>query len=111
MFQGWFYNKKLMTEITGMVKASKLLFSAGYRSVSEIAVIVDPESMYFINKNSRMNTILLGDQRGELSLIGAPYDIFSSCDMKNIDTTQYKFLKRGKCPLVHPANSTFEKAR
>lgn len=107
MFQGWFYNKKLMTEITGMVKASKLLFSAGYRSVSEIAVIVDPESMYFINKNSRMNTILLGDQRGELSLIGAPYDIFSSCDIKNIDTTQYKFFIFLDQFKVNPAADAF----
>ncbi len=92
MFEGWFYNETLMNEITEMIRASKLLLSAGYRSVSEIAIIADPESMYFVNKNSGMNTILFGKQRGELSLIGAPYDIFSSCDVANMDTAQYKLF-------------------
>lgn len=54
-----------------------------------------------------MNTILLGDQRGELSLIGAPYDIFSSCDIKNIDTTQYKFFIFLDQFKVNPAADAF----
>ncbi len=102
MLEGWFYHKDFMTEITKMIQISQLLLSLGYRSISEIAVIVDPESMYFVNKNSRMNTILLGDQREELALLGAGYDIFSSCDVDKIDTTQYKlfiFLDQFKTSL------------
>lgn len=104
MLEGWFYHKDMMAEITRMIQISYRLFTLGYRSASEIAVIADPESMYYINKNSEMNTILLGNQRQALARLGAPYDIFSSCDVQKIDVTQYKlfiFLDQFKAnPMV-----------
>jgi hypothetical protein len=66
------------------------LFKQEYKSVSEIAIIVDPESLYYVNKNSYLNTILFRNQRPNWAYMGAPYDIFSSCDIDLIDKTQYK---------------------
>ncbi len=90
MFEGWFYHEDFMREITNMITISKTLFSRKMRSVSEIAVIVDPDSMYYVNKNSLLNEMLLNNQRTELAYIGAPYEMFSSCDVDRIDVNQYK---------------------
>lgn len=90
MFEGWFYHEDFMREITNMIDVSRTLFSMETRSVSEIAIIVDPDSMYYVNKNSSLNEILLNYQRAELAYIGAPYEIYSSCDVDKIDTNQYK---------------------
>ena len=90
MFEGWFYHEDFMREITNMISISQKLFAAGCQSVSEIAVVVDSESMYYVNKNSSLNSILFNNQRAELAYIGAPYDIFSSCDVDKIDSSQYK---------------------
>lgn len=92
MFEGWFYHEQFMEEITNMISISEKLLAVGYRSVSEIAVIVDPESMYYVNKNSGLNSILFNDQRQELAYIGAPYEIISSCDVDKIDLNQYKLF-------------------
>lgn len=92
MFEGWFYHERFMKEIANMISISRKLFAAGCHSISEIAVLVDPESMYYVNKNSSLNSILLNNQRAELAYIGAPYDIFSSCDADKIDLKQYKLV-------------------
>lgn len=90
MLGGWFAHPRFMEEIERMVAISNRLSDKTYASVSEIAVIVDPESMYYVNKNSRLNDQLLVRQRLDLSFMGAPYDVISSCDMGGIDVDKYK---------------------
>ena len=90
MLEGWFYDDTLMGEITNMISISQELFKEPYKSVSEVAIIVDPESLYYVNKNSYLNTILFRNQRPNWAYMGAPYDVFSSCDIDMIDRNQYK---------------------
>jgi len=90
MLEGWFYNETFMKEITNMISISHDLFKQEYKSISEVAIIVDPESLYYVNKNSYLNTILFRNQRPNWAYMGAPYDIFSSCDIDLIDKSQYK---------------------
>lgn len=92
MLEGWYYHPRFMKEIEHMISISNSLCDKEYRSMSEIAVIVDPESMYYVNKNSDINNYLFLSQRMDLSYMGAPYELFSICDMKNIPLEQYKLF-------------------
>ena len=92
MFGGWFYDKRFMDEIKRMIEITERFANMEYRSESEIAVVVDPESMYYVNKNSKLNEILIRRQKEGLSEIGAPYDLVSACDLGSLDFEKYKLV-------------------
>jgi len=48
--------------------------------------------MYYVNKTSGINAEGLCYQRGALSRIGAPYDLFSMSDLKRVDASRYKLF-------------------
>ena len=112
MFGGWFYDERFMDEIGNMVKITEKLSALPYDTDSEIAVVADPEAMYYVNKNSKLNEMLFKFQKAGLSELGAPYDLVSACDIERLDSPKYKliifldqFLKNGK------ADETIEKLR
>lgn len=90
MLEGWFYDDGIMEEITKVVDTSKDFVGFERKSASEIAVIISCESMYYVNKCSKMNTELICNQRDALARMGAPYDIYSMNDIDRIDPDQYK---------------------
>ena len=92
MWSGWFYDRALMEEIGNMISVYNRMLQKGYEPVSEVAVVIDPESLYYVNKNSGLNDMLFCRQREGLSLMGAPYDIYSSCDIPRIDISKYKLF-------------------
>jgi len=92
MFEGWFYDKDLMNEIQHQVEISKDLMPLEKKSISEVAVFISGESLYYVNKMSGMNTELICNQRGGLARMGTPYDIFSLNDLDYDDCQKYKAL-------------------
>lgn len=92
MFEGWFYSDGMMKEIKNMVKISEYMSEFDVKQNAEIAVFAHGESMYYIDKKSGLNTALLDRQREGLNRMGAPYDIFSLCDMDKIDLDKYKMV-------------------
>ncbi|MDD5603187.1 MAG: hypothetical protein PHG48_03755, partial [Eubacteriales bacterium] len=95
MFEGWFYSKGLMDEIKKEIDAGDRLLDKGLSmaSVAEIAVFVEgAESLYYVDKNAGLNTDLLSSQREGLARMGAPFDVYSICDIDNpgIDHNRYK---------------------
>ncbi len=92
MFGGWFYDERLMAEIQNMIAITERALTLDHRSVSEVAVVADPESMYYVNKNCSLNEMLLRWQRAGLSEMGAPYDLYSACDIPQIDPDRYKLV-------------------
>ena len=92
MFEGWYYSENLMKEISRYKTIATDLTDAEMRNNSEIAFIVDPESFYYVNKNANLNGELLTWERCELAKLGAPYDIYSLCDLEKIDFTDYKLI-------------------
>ncbi|MBR6765860.1 MAG: hypothetical protein IKM06_05170 [Clostridia bacterium] len=90
MLEGWFYDDGLMAEIKSLVDSSKNLMEKPRYSVSEIAVFVSCESLYYVNKCSGINTEIICTQRDALARIGAPYDLFSFNDIDRIDKDKYK---------------------
>lgn len=92
MFEGWYYDDLLMDEIRKCFEIDEKLSSLSYKSNSEIAVIVDSESLYYVNKNAHINSELISWERAELSKMGAPYDMFMSSNLDKIDFSQYKLV-------------------
>jgi hypothetical protein len=90
MLEGWFYDDGLMEEIGQIAKISETFIEKDYESSSEVAVIVSAESLYYVNKCSRLNTELICNQRDALARMGAPYDIYSLNDIDRIDINKYK---------------------
>lgn len=92
MFSGWFYDDTLMEEIRNMISIYERLIDVNCKPVSEVAFVIDPESFYYANKMSGLNNMLLYYQRAGLSFMGAPYDMYSVCDIEKLDMEQYKLI-------------------
>ena len=92
MFEGWFYSDGLMKEVKHLIELSKRISAIKKQRASEVAVFAEGESLYYMDKNAGMNTDILGRQREGLARMGAPYDIFSICDIDHpgINHDQYK---------------------
>lgn len=92
MFEGWFYSDGMMGEVKKMIEIGEKLQNVKCESVSEIAVFAGGEALYGVNKCSKINNKLLCSQRGGLSYMGAPYDVFDTADITKISLDKYKLL-------------------
>lgn len=92
MFEGWFYSKEMMESIQKMIALAKKYAARPQRSISEVLVLASGEALYGVNKNSGLNTMCLGRQREGLARMGAPYDLYSMCDLEAIDLAPYKLV-------------------
>jgi hypothetical protein len=93
-FGGYYYSEALMKEIANMIKAQERIKDVPMRSVAEIAVFGDVDSMYFVQAFSSVASDLLVAPPDALARIGAPYDIFNFCDLdhENLLLDQYKLI-------------------
>ncbi|MDF2925214.1 MAG: hypothetical protein K0R57_4128 [Paenibacillaceae bacterium] len=94
MFGGWFRSEGMMQEIARMNELGRQLQEVPVHSAAQVAVLVDAESMLYVDAHSGLNTDLLGKQRDGLGRMGAPYDIM---DLKDIadpatDISQYRLF-------------------
>ena len=92
MFEGWYYDDLLMAEIRKCFEIDEKLSTLPCKNNSEIAVITDSESLYYVNKNAHINSELISWERAELSKMGAPYDMFMASSLDKIDFDQYKLI-------------------
>ena len=92
MFEGWYYSDNLMKEIARYKEITEKYSDERAVNNSEIAFIVDADSLYYANKNANLNGELLTWERNELAKTGAPYDIYSLCSLEKIDFSKYKLI-------------------
>lgn len=92
MFEGWYYSEDLMEEISKLVSVYGKMCYSNNVNVSEIAMISDPKSLYYVNKTSEAFLNSLNYQRSELFKIGAPADSFSTADLDYEYMSKYKML-------------------
>ncbi len=92
MMEGWFYDDETMQDIAHNISVYNKYFELDSSSVSEVAQFVSSDSLYYINKDSYINSEHITFQRGAFSKLGAPYDCYSLNDIDRIDLSQYKLL-------------------
>ena len=91
MFEGWFYSDGMMAEIKNMIEITKKYGSLTAEK-AEVAYIVDPDSLYYVNKTNPYTAGVLDNQRFGMALSGVAYDVFSSCDLSYERLKQYKMV-------------------
>ncbi len=93
MFEGWFYSDNMMNEIARFIDIAKQVTKRNTSANSEICVIAEgAPSLCYVNKKSTLNNEYLGKIRGSLGKMGAPYDIYSVCDLDKLDCDRYKLF-------------------
>ncbi len=91
---GGYYQEPAVFDNFRMMKSIWDKYSASdYDSVSEIAMIVDPDSSYYLNPDWAEYKYCYSALRNNLNRVAAPFDIFSFNDIPNIpDFSRYKLL-------------------
>lgn len=92
MLEGWFYDDALMEEVRRQTALEERLAEVPRASVSEVAVFVSGESLYYVNKTCRINVPLICSQRGGLACMGAPFDIYSMSDLPRVPMERYRLI-------------------
>ena len=92
MLEGWFFDDALMNEVRHECELYRRCRALSRASVSQVAVFVDGESLYNVNKTSAVNTPLICSQRGGLMKMGAPFDIYSMADLTEVDPAPYRLV-------------------
>lgn len=91
---GNYASPEMMAMVAELVRAQERLRDVPMRSVAQIAVFGDVQSMYHVNARSSLADDLLVQPPDELARIGAPFDIynFSDIDHPRLPFAQYKLL-------------------
>jgi hypothetical protein len=91
---GNYASPEMMAMVAELVRAQHRLRDVPMRSVAQIAVFGDVQSMYHVNALSSLADDLLVQPPDALARIGAPYDIynFSDVDHPQLPFAQYKLL-------------------
>ncbi len=93
MFEGWFYSDSMMAEVKRFIEIAKEVTKRNTKPNSEVCVIAEGgESLCYVNKHAMVNKYLFGAQREGLGRMGAPYDVYSVCDLDKIDFSGYKLV-------------------
>lgn len=87
---GWYASPGLEAEIRHEMNILDELYKIPHRSVSEIAVFIDPMSFLRMKDGSDMTLDCGRNNRNNLHHCGAPYDYFNLRDITRIDLSQYK---------------------
>lgn len=92
MFDGWFRSDEMMGAVDAMISLHERLADRSKKSVAQVAVYAEGESMYRVRKTSRLATVCLSDMRRSLAEAGVPYDLYSIADVERCDPKQYKLM-------------------
>lgn len=91
MFGGWFDSPSLMAEITQMREIADR-FAGTSRFKAEVVVLVDADSMYYVDGHSPLARLVLAEQRSDLSRMGAPWEIYSFTDLPRLDMSRFRMV-------------------
>lgn len=92
LFGHWFEGRAIFDSIGQMRELWERLARPREESVAQVAVLVDAESMYYLDGRADFYNELLSKQRYGLFRMGAPYDVFSFADLPTLDLSRYKLV-------------------
>ncbi len=92
MFGEWFKGQPVLDAIGQMERLWTNFASEPRESASEVALIVDAESMLYVDGRAPLIPEFMYNQRAGLYRMGAPFDVLSMADVAEIDVTRYKLV-------------------
>ena len=91
MLDGWFRSEGMMNAVKHMVEIDRSLMQNNRRSVADVAVFAEGESMFHVRKNSPIAAQCLFRFRHILAETGAAYDLYSIGDLEKEEIENYSF--------------------
>ncbi|NLF68048.1 MAG: hypothetical protein GX575_03225 [Candidatus Anammoximicrobium sp.] len=92
LFGHWFEGQAIFDSIAQMRTLWDRLAQPREESAAQVAVLVDAESMYYLDGRADFYNDLLFKQRYGLYRMGAPFDVFSFADLPTLDLSRYKLV-------------------
>ena len=102
MWGGVFQSQETMKLVAQSKKLWDRYTVEKYKSRSEVALIVDPQSTQYINDQNPIVGQIYQKMRNKLNRLGAPFEVFSFNDLEKADLGQYKMLVMPGLFLVTP---------
>ncbi|MEN6494365.1 MAG: hypothetical protein ABFD16_08740 [Thermoguttaceae bacterium] len=92
LFGHWFEGQAIFDSIKQMRILWERLAQPREESVAEVAVLVDAESMYYLDGKAEFYNELLYKQRYGLYRMGTTFDLYSFADLPTLDLSRYKLV-------------------
>ncbi len=90
--EGWFDDPEIMANIKTMFEVQKKVNETPHRSVSEVLLVVDEDSLLRSKVSVGLTEALRKRFDREAKLTGAPVDMFRLRDLTAMDLSQYKVI-------------------
>jgi hypothetical protein len=89
---GWFDDPEILREVAVIEKTAAKLRSKPGKSIAEILLVVDEESIYHTECNSLFHGEMMRDMIRNANLCGAPTDTYRLIDLETLELSQYKLI-------------------
>lgn len=92
MFGGWYEGQAVISAIEQMRTLWQQHAPRSTGPAAEVAVLVDAESMVYVDGMASILPEFLYRQRAGLARMGAPYEVFSVADLATLDLSKHKLI-------------------
>lgn len=99
---GWYDSAEIMKEIQAIEQTRQHLQKMPGKSISEILLVVDEESIYHISPNYSTHHLFMKELVREANLCGAPIDMYRFKDLKDLNLARYKMIFFVNTFLINP---------
>ena len=89
---GWYDSPLIMEEIKNLVKINNDLRKKEYKSVSDVLIVVDERSGFYMRANRHLRRGFMEDFMYETRMSGVLCDTYRMADLENMDLSQYKLV-------------------
>lgn len=92
MWGGWYDDPDVFEALKQMCGIWKRFEKVDTKSTSQAAMIVDPESAFYLDQSDPRVAELMCRQRFNLAAAGTPHEIYSFGDLADMDTSRFKLI-------------------
>ena len=89
---GWYDDESILQEMQKIIDNKRKLAKKTHKSVADILVVVDEATSMQTTQNPQFYIRALQDTAYEAAMIGAPYDLYTQTDLKDMDLSAYKLV-------------------
>lgn len=97
---GWYDSPKLMEEIQNLVKLNDDLRKKEHKSISDVLIVVDEKSGFYMRANRHLRRGFMEDFSYEAKMAGVLCDMYRMSDLENMDLSQYKLIVFAYCEYM-----------
>ena len=87
---GWFDDDEIMAEFKKLADLNREMRSVPYASASDVLIVTDERSAYYMRANRDMRCGFAEDFIAEARMTGALVDVYRANDLFDLDLSQYK---------------------